>query len=378
MSFSVTLETIRAHAQEQLAPLAHQIDDQGFYPEEYLRGLGSLGGFAALGTLTENNDDFGLLRQMNVLRAVGQSCGATAFTAWCQATCAWYLYQSNNTIIKERYFSKVLKAEVLAGTGMSNTVKHLSGIEKNNLRVKRTEQGYVVSGGLPWVSNLGKDHLIAVTAQTEEGGYLMFMVSCDQPGIRLQACPEFCALEGTRTLNVSFNNVQISDADILAHPEEFAAYMKRVKPGFILLQIGMALGIIDGSLQIIDRAKNIANEYLDDVEPLRERVNRLSTTIKTLAYNAQFSEQAILPVLYARAEASELALELAQAAALHSGARGYLKQHAASRRQREALFVAIVTPSLRHLRREIALLEQEAKDPAAVSSEINKEELGVS
>ena len=368
MSFSVTLETIRAHAQEQLAPLAHQIDDQGFYPEEYLRGLGSLGGFAALGTLTENNDDFGLLRQMNVLRAVGQSCGATAFTAWCQATCAWYLYQSNNTIIKERYFSKVLKAEVLAGTGMSNTVKHLSGIEKNNLRVKRTEQGYVVSGGLPWVSNLGDDHLVAVTAETEEGGYVMFVASCDAPGIRLSPCPEFCALEGTRTLILSFTDVEISDDNVLAQPEEFKDYIQRIKTGFILLQIGMALGIIDGSLQIIERANNIGNHYLDDVSPLIERVKRLEKQVKSLADLADAGPQEILPVLQARAEASELALALAQSAALHSGARGYLRQHAAFRRQREAMFVAIVTPSLRHLRREIALLEE------AAALQIEKEE----
>lgn len=46
----------------------------------------------------------------------------------------------------------------------------------------------------------------------------MFMISCAQKGIRLQPCPEFCALEGTRTLNVSLNDVVISDADVLAQP----------------------------------------------------------------------------------------------------------------------------------------------------------------
>ena len=40
-------------------------------------------------------------------------------------------------------------------------------------------------------------------------------------------------------------------------------------------------------------------------------------------------------------------------AMLHQGARGYLRTAAAQRRLREAYFVAIVTPSLKHLRREI-------------------------
>ncbi len=357
MSFE-SLDAIREHAQKELAPLVRQIDEDGFYPETYLRGLGELGGFSAVGSLEEGGNGLGLLGQINSLRAVGQVCGSTAFTAWCQAAVAWYLKQSSNPLVKEKYFSDVLNARVLAGTGMSNTMKHLSDIEKNNLKARRTENGYEIYGGLPWVSNLGEDHLIAVTAQTEDGGYVMFVASCADEGIRMKDCPEFCALEGTRTVSVSFNDVQISDESVLAHPDEFKAYIKRVKPGFILLQIGMGLGIIDGCIQIIGRANNIANPYLDDVAPLLERVEKLEKAIPSLAAAADANQQAILPVLYARAEASELALALAQLAALYSGARGYLRQHAAFRRQREAMFVAIVTPSLRHLRREITLLEE--------------------
>ena len=43
----------------------------------------------------------------------------------------------------------------------------------------------------------------------------------------------------------------------------------------------------------------------------------------------------------------------AQSAALHCGAKGFVMRHPAQRRTREAMFVAIITPSLRHLRKEI-------------------------
>lgn len=42
---------------------------------------------------------------------------------------------------------------------MSNTVKHLAGIEKHNLQAERVEGGYTVNGALPWVSNIGEDHI---------------------------------------------------------------------------------------------------------------------------------------------------------------------------------------------------------------------------
>jgi hypothetical protein len=44
---------------------------------------------------------------------------------------------------------------------------------------------------------------------------------------------------------------------------------------------------------------------------------------------------------------------------LHQGAKGYLSHSAAQRKLREAYFIAIVTPAIKHLRREIALFPSE-------------------
>jgi alkylation response protein AidB-like acyl-CoA dehydrogenase len=59
-------------------------------------------------------------------------------------------------------------------------------------------------------------------------------------------------------------------------------------------------------------------------------------------------------VLTARLRTSELALDAAQSALLHAGSRGYLAGSPVHRRLRESYFVAIITPSIRHLRRELA------------------------
>jgi alkylation response protein AidB-like acyl-CoA dehydrogenase len=71
-----------------------------------------------------------------------------------------------------------------------------------------------------------------------------------------------------------------------------------------------------------------------------------------------------------RAHASELALRAAQSALLHAGARGYLMSSDVQRRVRESHFVAIVTPALKHLRKEIVRLSQPVMPvtPAAVQA----------
>ena len=63
-------------------------------------------------------------------------------------------------------------------------------------------------------------------------------------------------------------------------------------------------------------------------------------------------------VLTARLRTSELALEAGQAALLHAGARAYLQGSPINRRLRESYFVGIITPSIRHLRKELAALAQ--------------------
>ncbi|MDP3834229.1 MAG: acyl-CoA dehydrogenase, partial [Hydrogenophaga sp.] len=64
-------------------------------------------------------------------------------------------------------------------------------------------------------------------------------------------------------------------------------------------------------------------------------------------------------VLAARAHGAELSLRAAQSALLHQGARGYLMSSEVQRRVRESHFVAIVTPAIKHLRKEIARLSAE-------------------
>ena len=67
----------------------------------------------------------------------------------------------------------------------------------------------------------------------------------------------------------------------------------------------------------------------------------------------------IQPVRERDPHASELALRAAQSALLHQGARGYLMSSDVQRRVRESHFVAIVTPAIKHLRKEIARLSAE-------------------
>jgi alkylation response protein AidB-like acyl-CoA dehydrogenase len=196
----------------------------------------------------------------------------------------------------------------------------------------------------------------------------MFAVHGRAEGLLLHDCPDFSGLEGTQTLNLRFKDVVVPNGDVLAHPDQFEAYMRRIKPGFVLGQCGMGFGVVEGSLKTIRESNAVhahVNLYLDDQgSDLATELAELQAEAAVLARQAQTGEAPVLPVLKVRARASELALRAANSAVLHAGARGYLMRHPAQRRLREAVFVAIVTPALKHLRKEIDDLERTQRQAA--------------
>lgn len=361
MTEQALLQKVANLVTEQLEDIVQDIDINGFYPEMFMRELGKIGGYQSVGTLEEGGNDLGLATQIEVIREVGKVCGATAFSVWCQSACGWYLHCSPNNEVRARYLLDVLRGNVLAGTGMSNTMKHLSGIEDNFLCAQKVEGGYRINGVLPWVSNLGENHIWANTARLPDGGYVMFITGGGRDGVMLNPCPEFCALEGTRTFALRFENAFVPHADVLAQPEQFFDYIQSIKSGFILLQIGMGAGIIDGCLKEIEQA-NIGNGeinlYLDtQIDYLKSRFDTILNKTLSLAQLAWENKVSILTTLQTRLSAAQLCLDAAQSAALHMGAKGYLRRSPVQRRVREAMFVAIVTPSIKHLRKEISELE---------------------
>lgn len=353
----------------QLAPQVSAIDLEGRYPEDFLRQIGQAGAFAGVVPTEFGGSGAGIGDTIASMAKIGESCLSTAFMHWCQTACARYIQLSDNDATKTEFLPQLADGTQLGGTGLSNTFKSCCEIERFLLSAQRVDGGYVINGTLPWVSNLGDDHIFVTGCPVEGDGRLVFfIVQCNQPGFKLVNGAQFTALEGTRTLACQFRNVRIDDARVLAHPEQAASYLSRIQPGMILAQLGMGIGLIRDCIRLIDsagRTHEHINRYEDDqADELRAalagaeaEVFRLATLLDQ-GFPPEQQPSVLLDVLRIRLAGGELALRAANAAMLHQGARGYLRTATAQRRLREAYFVAIVTPSLKHLRREIARREQ--------------------
>lgn len=353
------LTEVRRIADKELAPLVVEIDREGRYPEDILRAAGKAGAFRQH-LPRANPDGAGMAATIEAMAILGEHCLSTAFLGWCQNACAYYMEVSDNTFLKRTVLPRVAAGERLGGTALSNPMKTFSGIERLLLKGQAVKGGYRVNGRLPWVSNLGDGHLFGAIFQLDDGqSTVMAMMDCAWEGLSISQNVSFTALEGTRTFNVSFDDVFVPEDWVLADPA--TAIVAKIKPGFILMQAGMAIGLVRDCVAIMRRANRTldhVNRFLDDPpDDIEWALFVAEEEVRALAATPLETDQEFLRrVLAVRAGASELSLKAAQSAMLHAGARGYVAQAAAQRRVREAYFVAIVTPALKHLRKELANL----------------------
>jgi alkylation response protein AidB-like acyl-CoA dehydrogenase len=344
-----------------IGPNVERIDRYGEYPEAGLRALGEAGAFASHLARHTSLPRRSLAAAIADMATIGATCMATAFCAWCQDTCGWYLEQTPNAALRDRLQPGIARGALLGGTGLSNPSKALAGIEDFKLRGTRVAGGWSVSGVLPWVSNLGAGHWFGTVFvdEADPAHRIMAMFECGANGVEIRQSAHFIALEGTATYSVRFRRAFVADAEILADP--LGDVLARIRPGFVLLQTGMGFGVIAGAVAQMrrdDTTHRHTNRFLPrGADEFAAAAAALQDEVSGLADHPGEGRDFLHAVLRARLAVSELTLEAAQAGVLHAGARGYLEGSAVHRRQREANFVAIITPSIRHLRREIAALQ---------------------
>ena len=108
----------------------------------------------------------GLLEMVEVIATVASSCMTSAFVVWCQRMFLEYVATSTNPYLAEEVLPQVLRVNKFGATGLANAMKHFASLEEIRVTAERTSEGYVLAGGLPWVSNLVDNRFVVAGCRT--------------------------------------------------------------------------------------------------------------------------------------------------------------------------------------------------------------------
>ena len=279
------------------------------------------------------------LREWQAVREISTYSLTAGFISWGHRTLIQNLLSSKNSLPRERWLDDLLNGELSGGTGLSNAVKFLLGIEE--LQVTIVEEGgkRYLQGRLPWITNLKESGFITIFAAEYADSSkppVIIVLPYNANGVTRTKELSLVALQGSNTVAIELNHVELDPDWIIA--ENAGEYLAQVRPTFLGLQ----------SLDYVDNRSVLKPEYDEQVQKLANLERRLAEGLNQSNFFID-NPKALFDVRIEIVDvvASSLLLEL-QA----SGGRGYL-QNAGSdfiRRWREGAFLPVVTPSVLQLK----------------------------
>jgi len=332
--------------QNGLKPFVKRIDEEGYYHQEFLRGLGKAGFFRSEGWNSANV----LNREINLVGETAKYCMTTAFNIWCHLASLTYIRLTENTDLRNRMLTRLENGEILGATGLGNPMKYYAGLEKLHLTAVGVEGGWLISGTLPAVSNMGADNWFGVIAQVNDDQRIMAYVPGNAENLTLKPKMEYLGLNGSATYTCQFDNVFVPNGDIISVDAD--TFVPSIRPYFVAYQIPLAIGVTEAAIDSIEQASDKqggSNQFLPiQGRDLLEGLQTLRTDFDRLTNQDDWKSQ-WMSLLNLRLQGVELTATAVHANMLHQGGSAYLMTSGPSRRLREFYFLANLTPTVRHL-----------------------------
>lgn len=337
---------------------ANSLDQSNQYADELFQRLAQekvfkLGVPEALGGLGGS-----VQQAVQSIQEIATHSLTAAFISWGHRTLIENLLAGSNPAPRQRFLADLLAGKLSGGTGLSNAVKFLTGIE--SLQVKIVEQAgkLHLQGRLPWVTNLSQQGFVTIFAAEYADGTkppAVIVLPHTAKGLTRTDELQLVALQGSNTVGLVLDNIELDPDWILA--EDAAQYLAQVRPAFLGLQCAMAFGLAEKALAEVEQALSGNRSILTaEWQAQKDKLHCLQQQLVDGLAQADYFISHPKALFQIRIEivdvvAQSLLLEL-QA----SGGRGYL-QHGGSdfiRRWREGAFLPVVTPSALQLKTILA------------------------
>ncbi len=292
---------------------------------------------------------------VEVIALAARSCFASAFSLWCQRMLAAYLAASDSEFLRREILPDVLRGVRFGSTGLANAMRHAVGLESLSLRAQRQAREFVLTGRLPWASNLVPGRfIVAVAAADGDGRGIFLAVPAETPGLVREVDFSLLALDATSTTALQFSEARVPDRWLLS--DEFRTFVGRIRPVFLLLQCGFCWGLAEAALLAAAGARDgLARDVLaGELEAARRSLVELVHRIRRLSQTQPWTPAALRGLLQARLDIATLAVQATSLELAVMGGAAYRKGSPTARRLREAAFLPIQAPTVAQLRWELA------------------------
>lgn len=347
-------DMVRDFAKTEIEPFIERMEE-GQFPREILKKMGELGlmGTTAPESLGGSEMDFtSYIIAINELSKVSAVIGVILSVHTSVGTNP-ILYFGNEAQ-KQKYVPKLASGEYL---GAFCLTEPNAGSDAGALKTRAVKDGdnYVINGSKVFITNGGEAEVYIVFASTdlEKGsrGISAFIVEKDTPGLIIGKDEHKMGLHGSRTVQLTFENMVVPAANLLGvEGEGFKIAMANLDVG----RIGIAAQALGTAEAALEAATNYAKERIQFGKPIVAnqgvgfKLADMATAVEAarlLVYRAADLRSKGLPcgkeASMAKLFASKTAMDVAIDAVQIFGGYGYTKDYPVERYFRDAKVMEI-------------------------------------
>ncbi len=245
-------ESARRFAEERIAPIAAEIDEEGRFPVDLMKELGEIG-FLGI-TVPEQWGGAGLdtVSYALIIEEIAKVCGSTALgvAAHNSLGCMPLLLFGSEEQKKE-WLPKAASGELLVSYGLTEPE---AGSDAGGTKTTAVLDGdqWVINGTKSWITNSNHAGLYVLTALTDpekktRGGITAFLVPRGTPGFEVGKKEDKMGMRGSDTAQLLMTDVRVPKENILGTVGDgFRQFMKILDGGRISIA-ALALGLAQGA-----------------------------------------------------------------------------------------------------------------------------------
>lgn len=348
-------DMVREFALAEVAPLAHEIDENHRFPMETWKKIVELGLPGIPFSEEYGGSNGGTLAYCLAVEELARVCGSTGLTLAAHVSLGTFpIYKWGNERLKRAYVPRLIAGEYMGAYGLTEPN---AGSDSGGTQTTAVRDGdhYVLNGAKCFITNANYAGTFICTAVTDPKlgpkGISAFVVPRDTKGFKVEKGEHKLGMRGSDWASLVFQDARIPKDHLLGpEGEGFKTFMKTLDGGRIsiaALSLGIAQGAYDVALQYA-KDREAFGKKLSDLQAVQFKLANMAMDIEAsrhLVYHAARLKDADRPyskeAAMAKLMASECSMRVTYDAIQVHGGYGYSREYPVERMWRDAKLCVI-------------------------------------